>query len=431
MRLKILISATSTILALAALLFFSATAVVSQDAVPNPNKPIETLNFQNAEISSVLNFLADYGQVNIVTAPQVEGSVTLSLKQVSWQEALDILTKTYSLTAVKEKGYIRVLPTQDWLTESRSLQQHTFEQNNIVPLESKIIDVDNASASDLVTPIKSLLTERGDVEIDARTNSLIVQDIPDNIPKIETFVRELDRETSQIKISTQLVEVSSTALEEIGVNWNLTTSKTETDGTSYNTESRLLGAEEVLDPIADFTFGTVQDGWTLDAKVAALLSDGRGKILAHPEITTVDNKEARIQMGQKIPIKQYDASGNVIITYEEVGTILRVTPHITSENRILLHLKPERSTYEFDPNGLIINTNNAETNVVVDNGQTVVIGGLTTQDLIENESGIPVMKDLPIVGYLFKYHKKRVENRDLMIFVTPTIVESSLASSGG
>lgn len=431
MRFKILISATSTVLVVALFVFTLAPAVVSQSGVSNPNKPIETLNFQNAEVTSVLNFLADYGQVNLVTAPQVEGNVTLSLKNVTWQQALDILTKTYNLTAIKEKSYIRVLPTEDWMKESQLEQQHASQQNAIVPLESRIIDVDNAQAADLVAAVKSLLSQRGGVEIDVRTNSLIVQDIPSNLTKVEAFVKELDRETAQIRISTQLVEVSSVALQEIGVNWDILTSKKKADGTQYDSETRMLGADKVLDPIIDFTFGTIQDGWNLQAKIAALISDGRGRILAHPVITTVDNKEARIQMGQKIPVKLFDGSGNVVIEYEEVGTILRVTPHITSENRILMHLRPERSTYEFDPNGLIINTNNAETNVVVDNGQTVVIGGLTTQDLIETEVGVPILKDIPIIGYLFKYTKKRVENRDLVIFVTPTIVENSLASTGG
>ncbi len=390
---------------------------------------IESLNFQSADIKLVLNQLADYGQVNIVTAPTVDALVTLSLNDVSWKQALDIVMKTYGLTAVQEKGYIRVLPTRQWMEESKSLQQHQADHDNIVQLESRIVDVDHASAPDLVTPIQSLLTGRGSVEVDARTNALIVQDIPSNLDIVESFVKELDRETPQIKISAQLVEVSSSALQEIGIDWDIRGSKTKADGTSYNHNTEMFGAEDVADPITQFTFGTIQDGWELNTKIAALLADGKGKIIAHPEITTIDNLEARIQMGQKIPVKQFDGSGNVVIVYEEVGTILRVTPHITSKNRILMHLKPERSTYEFDPNGLIINTNNAETNVVVDNGQTAVIGGLTTQDLIESESGIPILKDIPILGYLFKYRKKRVENRDLIIFVTPTIVESSIASA--
>jgi type IV pilus assembly protein PilQ len=137
----------------------------------------------------------------------------------------------------------------------------------------------------------------------------------------------------------------------------------------------------------------------------------------------VDNNEARIQLGQKIPIKQFDESGNVVIEFTEVGTILRVTPHITAENKILLHLYPERSTYQFDPNGVIINTSNAETKVVVNNGQTVVIGGLTTQDVVESHVGVPILKDIPLLGYLFSFKQKKISDRDLVIFVTPTVVD--------
>jgi len=430
MRSKFLTSVLLALLFTGALLFTDTPTVVSQDTVPNPNMPIKTLNFQNAEVRSVLNFLADYGSVNIVTGPTVEGNVTLSLKNVTWKQALDILTKTYALTYIEEEGYIRVLPTKEWMDESQAIQQHAAEQRGLVELTSEIIDVDNASVADLVKPVESILSKRGKVEVDQRTNSLIVNDTPESVESVRNFVAELDRATAQIKISTQLVEVSSNALEEIGVNWTVDGFKIEDDGDQYNHTTAVHGADEVADPIADFTFGTIQDGWSLDAKIAALIGTGNGKVIAHPEITTVDNKEARIQMGQKIPVKQFDQSGNVVIEYEEVGTILRVTPHITSESRILMHLMPERSTYEFDPNGLIINTNNAETNVLVENGQTVVIGGLTTQDLIETETGIPILKDIPILGYLFKVKKNRIDNRDLMIFVTPTIVEDEMASSG-
>ena len=126
--------------------------------------------------------------------------------------------------------------------------------------------------------------------------------------------------------------------------------------------------------------------------------------------------------------KQFDEAGNVVIEFEEVGTILRVIPHITAENRILLKLKPERSSYTYDANGVIINTNNAETNVVVENGQTAVIGGLTTQVENKSHSGIPILKDIPLLGYLFRYTRTEVSNRDLVIFVTPTIVTDQMHS---
>ncbi len=182
-------------------------------------------------------------------------------------------------------------------------------------------------------------------------------------------------------------------------------------------------------PFITYDLGVVGRGWTVDAVVSAVVEEGKGKVIAHPEITTVENKEARIQMGQKIPIKQFDESGNVVIKFEEVGTILRVTPHITADNQILMHLMPERSSLEPDPSGIIINTNNAETNVVVNNGQTAVIGGLTTQDEVESVAGIPILKDIPLLGAIFRYTTKRTENRDLVIFVTPTIVENDLADA--
>ena len=393
----------------------------------DPNKPIKDLNFQNADIRSVLNFLAEYGGVNIVTAPSVEGKVNLALKNVSWQLALDILMKTYGLTAVQEKGYIRVVPTKEYLEETSMVEKHRSEQAQIIPLKTEIIEVDNASAYDLVEPIQSILTDRGKIEVDKRSNSLIVSEIPSNIELIRQFVEELDKETAQIKISAQIVEVSSQTLKEYGINWSVYGEGTLEDGTWDHTVT--VDADDVSDPKGTYLFHTMQPGWNLTATIQALTSDGNGKIVAHPEITTVDNKEAKIQSGQKIPIKTFDPSGNVVITFEEIGTILRVTPHITSENRILMHLIPERSTYEFNPDGIVINSNNAETNVVVENGQTVVIGGLTSQDILENHIGVPLLKDIPVLGYLFGYKKKQVENRDLVIFVTPTIVGSDLAAT--
>ncbi|MCK4858197.1 MAG: type IV pilus secretin PilQ [candidate division Zixibacteria bacterium] len=407
------------------LLLTPIQAVWGQD---DPGAPIKNLNFQNADIRKVIAFLSDYGQVNIVTAPEVEGTVTFSLKQVTWREALNILCKTYSLSAVTEQDYIRVLPTKKYLEEVSLLEKHKYEQKQLVELSTAVLKIDNAHADDLEATVKPLLSPRGKVKVDKRTNSVIVRDIPRNIDRIKSLVTKLDRRTRQIKISAKLVEVSTSALQEIGVDWTLTGMKRTASGEEYNYTTK-QSLDLVADPAGNFLFSTVQDGWDLAASISALVGDGKGKIIAHPEVTTVDNKQARIQMGQKIPIKQFDASGNIAITFQEVGTLLRVTPHITSENRILMTLEPERSTYEFDPNGIIINTSNAQTTVVVENGQTAVIGGLTTQDVTTSRVGIPILKDIPILQYLFSYSKKKVENRDLIIFVTPTIVDDNLAST--
>ncbi|MFH2034931.1 MAG: secretin N-terminal domain-containing protein [Candidatus Zixiibacteriota bacterium] len=395
----------------------------------DPTKPIENLTFQGAEIRSVIRFLADYGQVNVVVAPKVQGTVTINLKNVMWDQALDIIGATYNLSVVSENaGYIRVLPADDYRKEQSEISKHQFEQLNQVKLDMKIVRLANTAADEIMTSVKSLLTDRGKVESDAHTNALIIQEVPENMTTVEAFIKELDRPARQIKISAQLLEIYSTEGLDLGVSWDASGTYTH-DATRSITQTGEQNGDVAL-PFAKYNVTATMAGWDLSATVATILSEGKGKLIAHPEITTIENKEARIQMGQKIPVKQFDESGNVVIKFEEVGTILKVTPHITADNQILMHLLPERSTLEFDPNGIIINTNNAETNVVVNNGQTAVIGGLTKQDESTSITGIPILKDIPLLGAIFRYETKSTENRDLVIFVTPTIVENDLAEAG-
>lgn len=398
------------------------------EEIKDPSKPIRNVQFQAAEIRSVLNFLADYGGVNVVVAPKVQGNVTIRLTDVLWRDAIDIVASTFDLAVVEEAaGYLHVLPQEDYRKKVSEENKHSQEQRQLTPLETKIVKISNSTSDDIVKAVKSLMTERGQATSDARSNSIILQEVPDNMPKVMSYIQELDKPAKQIKISAQLLEVSSGGLQELGIDWSIT-GTSNSGGRSVDQSGSVL-AERVEDPYGEYTLTTLGNGWTVDAVVQAVISNDKGKIIAHPEVTTIENKEAKIQMGQKVPVKQFDESGNVVIKFEEVGTILVVTPHITAENQILMHLKPERSTYEFDPNGVIINTNNAETNVIVENGQTAVIGGLTTQDEVQTESGIPILKDIPIIGALFKYTQKRNESRDLVIFVTPTIVEPSVAAN--
>jgi type IV pilus secretin PilQ/predicted competence protein len=298
-------------------------------------------------------------------------------------------------------------------------------------LETAVITVKHGSAADMLKSIKQVVSARGTVDTDERTNSVVIRDTPEHIEKVTRLIETLDKETHQIKISSQLLEVESGSLTELGVDWSIASRKSaqlldgdKTEGSFSQTANR------VSDPAGTYTFASVQGDFDIEGAVAALVGSNKGKIIAHPEITTVDNREAFIQMGQKVPIKQFDEAGNVVIQFEEVGTILRVTPHITSENRILLKLKPERSSYTVDAVGVIINTNNAETNVVVENGQTAVIGGLTTQVEMKSRTGLPILKDIPLLGYLFRYTRTEVQDRDLVIFVTPTIVTNEMQGLG-
>ncbi len=398
---------------------------------PDTGKPIENLQFQSADIRSVLTFLADYGGVNVVIAPGVEGTVTIKLRDVQWRQAMDIIGRTYNLAVVDEDGgYIRILDNKAHREELTEQEKHRVEQRKLVDLETKIVRISNSVSGDIITAVKSLLTERGKVDADSRSNSIIIQEVPANMPKLLEYIAELDKPPYQIKISAQLLEIYTDDFSELGFDWDINGTYVTESGREIR-QSGDINASDVSKPAFHYQVTALQHGWNVTAFVDAVVSNGKGKIIAHPEITTIDNHEARIQMGAKVPVKQFDESGNVVIQFEEVGTILTVTPHITAENQILMHLKPERSTFEFDPSGIIINTSNAETHVIVSNGQTAVIGGLTTEDEIESEHGVPILKDIPILGMLFKYKTKRTESRDLVIFVTPTIVDSDLAMGGG
>jgi type IV pilus secretin PilQ/predicted competence protein len=412
------------------LLLFISFSVVGWSSPPSQDKVIPVLNLQDADIHSVLSLLADYGGVNIVAPPQVKASVTMNLQNVTWRQALNILLKTYGLSGVEEPGYIRVLPTQDYLNEEMQIEKHKADQKSLISLETEVIPVKHGTASDMVKSVKTILSQRGTVDTDDRTNSLVIRDIPEHIEKVKQLVKTLDKETDQIKISTQLLEIESGSLTELGIDWSIISVESANLMEGEKPKATFdQYTDRVSDPTGTFTFATAETDFDLQGTVSALVASNKGKIVAHPEITTVDNTEAYIQMGQKIPIKQFDESGNVVITFVEVGTILRTTPHVTSENRILLKLKPERSSYTFDANGVVISTNNAETNVVVDNGQTVVIGGLTTQEEVESHTGLPILKDIPLLGYLFRYTKTQIINRDLVIFVTPTIVTEEMHGS--
>lgn len=397
------------------------------DEANDPEQPIKNLQFQSAEVRSVITFLADYGNVNVVVAPDVQGTVTIKLRDVQWRAALDIIGRTYNLTVIDESdGYIRVLRADDYRTEVKEQNKHLQETQQLVELNTQIVSISNSTSDDIVEAVKSLMTDRGKATSDSRSNSIIIQEVPSNMDRVISYIDELDKPAKQIKISAQLVEIYNEDLEELGIDWTVSGSYTTETGRSYN-QTGHVEADRSPDVVGRYSITALQHGWDATAIVEAIVNSGKGKIIAHPEITTIDNKEAKIQMGQKIPVKQFDESGNVVIKFEEVGTILTVTPHITAENMILMHLMPERSTYQFDPNGVIINTNNAETHVIVANGQTSVIGGLTTEDEVETEVGVPILKDIPLLGHLFKYTNKRSEVRDLVIFVTPSIVEQDLA----
>lgn len=387
-------------------------------ALAQVNRQFSVLDFQAASLQAVFQFLAETGNINIIVDPAVKGTVTMRLKDISWQDVMDIILETYGLVGIKEKNYVRVMYKSDYFKSEVAERQYEEQKRELEELQMKILKINYATASEIASSVQGVLSSRGSVTVDQRTNSIIVRDIPQVFKKVEDLIAELDKPTKQIRISAKIMLIDSNYLNELGIRWAAEKITTQPGGrVSAASEANLVAAK-----LASFTWGVVSGEYDLVTSLAAIISNNKGQIIDHPEIITLDNKTATIYSGERIPINTLDEAGNVITVFYETGTKLEVTPHITSENRILMHLKPERSAYNPTAGGFTIITRNAETNLLVGDKETVVIGGLTSQETQVAEKGVPLLKDIPLIGRLFRYNSKSVISKDLVIFITPEIL---------
>ena len=387
--------------------------------VGSQEEMIEYLNLDDADIRSVLRYLGEVSGMNIVADHEVEGEVSIHLQDITWRQALEAVLISQGLLAEESEGFIRVMKGETYYAERLQEYSHQQQQEKMVSLERIVVKVEHAKASDIQKSVENLLTDRGRITVDQRTNSLVVNDVPAKLPVIEETVKKLDTETPQITIETKLVEMNSRALSEMGFDWTAMTSSGDI--------LEFLGAKSVLETtgVANIVYSTLGHDLSLDAVFKAVDTENLGEIVGLPKITVVDNKEGTIFMGERVPLTTIDFSGNVVVKLEEVGTQLAVTPHITKGNEILLELKPERSAVtEVVPGvGYRMSTQRAETEVLVDDGETVVIGGLRSSEEKTLHKGVPLLKDVPLIGRLFRYAREETEEKDLIIFVTPTIVK--------
>lgn len=446
----------------------------SADDITLPVNPIEqkgpahrqNFNFSNMEIRSAFKGLSASGRVDIVVAPNVAGqNVNLQLTDKTWQEAMLILCQMYSLKYLVEDNYLYVMNITDFNKSSVENAQALQQAGSLAPLMRDIIKLRNAKAKDLEESVKGLLSPRGRINVVERNNALLIFDTRQNIYEIRAAVKDLDIETFQVNIQAQLIQVDADALREVGVDWQFGVGKglltplinnpgkiptTKTDiavvggsnhsgqasgsssgsgagagGTGGGTTAEVAAAVGgVAGATTQFAFGLLNGN--LAVAVANLLKTAKGEVLAKPQITTLDNTEARIFMGEQVPIRVLDANGRQAIQLQDAGTSLQVTPHVTADGRILLDLNPEKNSFRTDAQaGVILQKQSAKTTVVVNDGETVVIAGLTTKEETETETGIPLLKDIPILGYLFKHTAHQTRKRDLIIFVTPHIVQQA------
>jgi type IV pilus secretin PilQ/predicted competence protein len=381
-----------------------------------------TLDAQGADVKTVLRSISDFAGINIVSGPDVEGEVFVHIKDVPWEEALDILLKAHGYGYREEYGMIRVAPVDRLNKEELEQQTADRKKEELLPLVTRIIFVNNSDANEISRALENVVSKRGKIDVDKGSNALVVNDIEHNIEKIERMVLELDKKTFQVDINAKLVEVDVEATREFGINWGLMNlHKTGFSGTG----SALVDANIAL-PAGTLKFGTVRSWGELNAILEMLEKSNRASIISNPRITTMDNREASILVGKEIPLIVADEAGNPITELTKIGIMLKVIPHVNSDETITLDLHPEVSELQSESTaqgGVIISTSEADTRVVVQNGETAVIGGLIKKVETDVKLGIPFLKDIPYLRYLFSSTSKVEKKQELVIFVTPTIVE--------
>lgn len=385
---------------------------------------IDFLEVHDADILSVFKQLSEFSGVDIVSSRDVKGSVNLSVSNKSWNEILDIICRINNLMAVNEESYVYVLTAEEF--NKRKIDNASTDQvsQNLQPLSREIIKLNNISASDIQTSIESLLSSRGKTTVVENSNAIIIYDTKKNINEIRTMISELDIESEQILIKCKIIEVNSGVIQRLGIHWGYFDASTGIEASHVGSSSNIVTG--ALDRI---TYGIISPE-KLSVALEYLYSDNNGNVVAQPHITTLDNKEARIFMGQQIPVPYIDEAGNTVYQIIDAGTELIVKPHIAGNGRILLELKPKKESYSLQESGQpIINQQSANTTVFVDNGETVVIAGLTSNETSNVETGIPVLKDIPLIGNFFKKSEKNKDKKDLIIFVTPHIIERGYSAA--
>ena len=408
-----------------------------------------SLDVEGADIRTVLKAISEFSGRNIVMGSTVKATVRASLKNVGWEEALRTVLRANGLDYIEEGGILRVDEASKLQAETVDREAARAKAAEVAPLETRIVKLNFANASELSSSLQSSLSRRGSITVDKRTNSMIVSDLSASVDRIEKMAMDLDSTTPQIEITAKLVDVDVAALRDIGIQWKLGSSSTPDlttdlpDPANGSLNSPLhpsnngsdAGGASLTEPIATPNFklhyGIVKSWGSLEAQLQALEQDRKANIISNPRITTVDNREARILVGQKIPLIVQDVAGNPVSQLQTIGIQLKVTPHLTQDKRIVMDLHPEvsdLSTQSTVQGGVIINTSEADTRVMVDDGQTAVIGGLIRTNESNVREGIPILKDLPLIGSLFRSNSAVKENRELIIFVTPRLI-TSMASN--
>src|SRR5689334_11502710 len=436
-----------------------------------------TLNFQDIETRAVLQLLADASGQNIVVSDSVQGSVTLRLQNVPWDQALDIVLRTKGLDKRRNDNVIIVAPTEELASRERAELAARMDVQELAPLRSEYLQVNYAKAADLAGLIKSqggkgLLSARGTVSVDERTNTLLLQDTNDRLEDVRRLVGTLDIPIRQVQIEARIVIVNDDFTRELGARVGFSGFDTTGNGSGlgYTSGSALandsaLGSflENLQDndpnndgvpfvfsssegvpprrynvnlpvssPAGSIAFSLLGPDYLVDLELSAAQAEGRGEVISTPRVITANQREAIIQSGVEIPYQQASSSGATTIQFKEAVLELKVTPQVTPDNRIILDLNIKKdSVGQIIVGGAgqqvpSIDTREITTQVLVNDGQTVVLGGILETERRETEKKVPYLGDVPVLGRLFKTTGKTNNKDELLIFVTPKILREGV-----
>lgn len=426
-----------------------ALSAKAQQAQPYQGDPI-SLDFQDVPVRQVLQIIAQVNGFNLVTTDTVTGNVTINLKDVPWDQALDMILKIKGLDKRREANILLIAPAEELAARETQQLQSQKQVADLSPLRSHNIQINYAKASELAPILKSsdssILSDRGSVTVDERTNTLIIRDTDVSINNAIETIRLLDIPVRQVLIESRMVTVRDGVDEQIGVRWGFTDQQ-DSDGISGSIEGAETVAGGQIPALADrlnvnlpvsnpagrigISVARLIDGTILDLELSALEAENKGEIIASPRITVANQREAYIEQGTEIPYVQATSSGATSVEFKKAVLSMKVVPHITPDNRVILDLvvtQDTRGETVSTPTGpaVAIDTQEISTQVLVENGETIVLGGIFQQTITDAESQVPLLGDLPVVGRLFKNSQQVNDKRELLIFVTPKILNQAL-----
>lgn len=415
-----------------------------------------SLNFQDIEVRSVLQLIADFTSLNLVASDTVSGNITLRLQNVPWDQALDLILKTKGLDKRKVGNVMLVAPADEIAAREKLELEANRQVAELAPISSEFIQVNYAKASDLQALLtgssegeSSLLSSRGSLLVDERTNTILIQDTAAKIQEIRDVIAVLDIPVRQVVIEARIVIANTTFAKEIGVAWGAARSSISNDGIDFVTGNRnslvnqLNNDDVVIDDTMVVDLGVTGDNVTnltlgilnfarglLSLELSALEAEGGGEIISTPKVLTADQQTARIASGTEVPYQEAASSGATSTAFKEAVLSLEVTPQITPDESIIMDIQVNKDSVG-DLFGISevpsILTNEIETTVLVENGDTAVLGGIFEVQSDTQEVITPFLGNLPIVGRLFKRTVRGEDKQELLIFITPTIVNNILA----